>query len=106
VISNSWTSQVPRIHSSARSDGSHIQIAASATAAYLASHGTSSIVEASAHGYRVGSIGVAIILAVGAVVAGVFITSRPTAQPNTGATPTQLKVDSESSDLTYEPEAL
>jgi EmrB/QacA subfamily drug resistance transporter len=80
-------------------------IAASVTAAYLAAHGTGSIVEASAHGYRVGSIGVAIVLVAAAFVAGVFITSRPAMQSDRGATPSQLKVDSEAMDLTYEPEA-
>ena len=81
-------------------------IAASATAAYLAAHGTGSIVEASAHGYRVGSIGVAVVLALAAVVAGVFITSRPAVQSNSGASLSELDVDSETTDLTYEPEAL
>jgi EmrB/QacA subfamily drug resistance transporter len=66
-------------------------IAASATAAYLLVHGSGRIVEASVHGYRVGSIGVAIVLAAAAVIAGVFITSRPSVQSNTGATPSQLR---------------
>jgi EmrB/QacA subfamily drug resistance transporter len=81
-------------------------IAASATAAYLSVHASGSIVDATDHGYRVGSIGVAIVLVVAAVVAGLFITSRPAVQLNTRATPSQLEVDSEATDLTYEPEAL
>jgi len=52
-------------------------IAASATASYLATHGAHSIVDAAAHGYRVGSGGVAAVLALAAIVAGIFITSPP-----------------------------
>jgi hypothetical protein len=79
-------------------------IAASATASYLATHGVHSIAEATTHGYRIGSGGVAGVLAFTAVVAGVFITSRPTAQSNPEVISSGLESNSEAIDLTYEPE--
>ncbi len=80
-------------------------VAASATASYVATHGQGSIAEATAHGYRAGSAGVAAVLAIAAIVAGIFITSRPTAHPSAGLVSSERSTSSEATDLTYEPEA-
>jgi hypothetical protein len=80
-------------------------IAAGAAASYLAAHGAGGVTEATAHGYRIGSVGVAIALAVAALVAGVLITSRPAAHPDVGTTSSELAAHAEAAELSYEPEA-
>lgn len=78
-------------------------IASGATAAFLAVH-EHGVAAATVHGYRVGSLGVAIVLGVAALVAGVLITSRPAAQPDGGARPTVSGTLAEQAELVYEPE--
>ena len=80
-------------------------IAAGATASFLATHGAGAIVAANAHGYSIGSGGVAAVFVLAAIVAGMFMTSRPATQSNGEFLSTELSPNSAAMDLTYEPEA-